>query len=324
MAEQSKLFEELKLKLELKQIDAGKGKLYADWIKKYFFFHQGTPSKKLGAAELGEFLTFLSEEREVTALVQNQALEALGFFHNEVLKKPLGKLKYKRAESSHRIPLVLSKEEIKTLLVQLSGEAWLIAALLYGSGLRLSEALHLRIKDLDFKSNRIKVRNTKGKVSRETILPKVLIQQLDRQQYNTRFKHEDNMMLPNFKGCNLPNRIKKEDPAAALKYRWQFLFPAKRLAVLGSSGKLKQLARDGSFIQKSIRRAVKKAGILKPACCNTLRHSFASHLLEDGYDIYLVQRFLGHKDVRTTTVYKKTIDPKKLQVNSPLDGLISD
>ena len=270
--------------------------------------------------EVGEFLSYLANERHVTAATQNLALNALNFLYNRVLNCPLGDLQgVTRAKRPKRLPVVLSRKEVLLLLDQLSGTRLLMAKLMYGSGMRLMELLRLRIKDIDFNLNELVVRAGKGDNDRRTILPELLIPQLKRQIEKAKIKLEENMLVKGFTGASLPEALERKYPNAPKELAWQFIFPSRKPAIDPRSGKLKQHYRHESFLQKAVKNAIKKTPITKNASCHTFRHSFATHLLEDGYDIRTVQELLGHKDVRTTMIYTHVLNRNKFNVRSPLD-----
>lgn len=273
----------------------------------------------MGGEEVGEFLTYLAVKRKVSASTQNQALNALVFLYKQVQKIPLDGFDFKHSRVGKRLPVVFSRDETQKVLSCLQGEFYLMASLLYGSGLRLTECLKLRIKDIDFNLNEIIVRGGKGDEDRRTILPRLLIPQLTRQIEKTKIKLEENMSVKNFAGAAIPGALEKKYPNAPKELAWQYIFPSRKLAIDPITGKLKQHYRNGSFLQKEVKNAIRKANVTKHASCNTFRHSFATHLLENGYDIRIVKELLGHKDVRTTMKYTHLLNRNKFNVRSPLD-----
>jgi integron integrase len=274
---------------------------------------------EMGGKEISEFLTNLAVERKVSASTQNQALNALVFLYKKVLKIPLDNFDFKNARIGKRLPVVLSRDETQKLISNLEGEFHLMASILYGGGLRLSECLNLRVKDIDFGLNEIIVRGGKGDNDRRTILPGLIVPQLNRQVEKARFRLEENMLLTGFRGASMPEALERKYPNAPKELAWQYIFPARKPAMDTRSGSLKQHYRHESFLQKAVKAAVRKSRITKNASCHTLRHSFATHLLEDGYDIRTVQELLGHKDVRTTMIYTHVLNRNKYNVQSPLD-----
>lgn len=277
----------------------------------------------MGEKEISEFLTFLAVKRKVSASTLNQALNALVFFYREVLKIQLGDFSFQHSKVGKRLPVVLSRNEVKRVLSNLNDEAWQIASLLYGCGLRLKECLKLRVNDVDFDLNEIVVRNEKGNNDRRTVFPVLMQEHLKLRIIYTKIKLKNNLLIKGFHGVSMPEALERKYPNAPKEFGWQYVFPAKKLGIDLRSGKLKQYHRDESFLQKAVKIAVLKAEITKNASCQTLRHSFATHLLEDGYDIRTVQELLGHKDVRTTMKYNHVLNRNKFNVRSPLDNLDS-
>ncbi len=273
----------------------------------------------MGGKEIVGFLTNLAVERKVSASTQNQALNALIFLYKKVLKIPLDNFDFKKARIGKRLPVVLSRDEIHKVLSNLQGEFHLMASILYGGGLRLSECLNLRVADIDFGLNEIIVRGGKGDNDRRTILPNLIVHQLNRQVEKARLRLEENMLLIGFMGASIPEGLERKYPNAAKELAWQYIFPARKPARDPRSGRMKQHYRHESFLQKAVKNAVRKSQITKNASCHTFRHSFATHLLEDGYDIRTVQELLGHKDVRSTMIYTHVLSINKYNVQSPLD-----
>ncbi len=294
-------------------------KTYVNWIYRYIVFHDRRHPGEMGEKEIADFLTNLAVERKVSASTQNQALNALVFLYRKVLKIPLDNFDFKHARIGKRLPVVLSRDETHRVISNLQGEFHLLASILYGSGLRLSECLNLRIKDVDFGLNEIIVRGGKGNNDRRTILPGPLIPQLNIQIEKVRIRLKENMLLPGFKGASMPEALERKYPNAPKDVAWQYIFPARKPALDPRTGKLKQHYRHESYLQKAVKNAVRKAGIIKNASCHTFRHSFATHLLEDGYDIRTVQELLGHNDVRSTMKYTHVLNRNKFNVRSPLD-----
>jgi len=276
----------------------------------------------MGGKEIADFLTNLAVERKVSASTQNQALNALVFLYKKVIKIPLDNFDFKRARIGKRLPVVLSRDETQRVISNLQGEFQLMASILYGSGMRLSECLNLRIKDIDFDLSEMLVRGGKGDNDRRTILPGSLIPQLNIQIEKARLRLEENLLLPEFKGASMPEALERKYPNAPTEPAWQYLFPARKPAVDPRTGNLKQHYRHESYLQKAVKSAIRKSQISKNASCHTFRHSFATHLLEDGYDIRIVQELLGHRDVRSTMIYTHVLNRNKFNVQSPLDNLL--
>jgi integron integrase len=274
----------------------------------------------MGGKEAADFLTHLAVERKVSASTQNQALNAIIFLYRRVLGIPLDVFDFEHARIGKRLPVVFSRDEIKKVFSNLHGEFQLMASILYGSGLRLTECLKLRVKDIDFDLNEIIVHAGKGDNDRRTILPGLLIPHLKRQIEKARLRLEENMLVKGFAGASLPEALERKYPYAPKELAWQYIFPSRKPAIDPRSGMLKQHYRHESFLQKAVKNAVRQSQITKNASCHTFRHSFATHLLEDGYDIRTVQELLGHKDVRTTMIYTHVLNRNKYNVQSPLDS----
>ncbi len=294
-------------------------KTYVSWIYRFIIFHNKRHPEEMGGKEIEAFLTHLAVERRVSASTQNQALNALVFLYKKVLKIPLDSFDFKPARIGKRLPVVLSRDEIHRIFSNLQGESQLMASVLYGSGLRLRECLNLRVKDIDFGLNEIIIRGGKGDNDRKTILPGLLIPQLKRQIEKVSLRWEENLLLNGFAGASLPDALERKYPNAAKELAWQYIFPSQKPAIDPRTGKLKQHHRHESVLQKAVKYAIRKSQITKNASSHTFRHSFATHLLEDGYDIRTVQELLGHKDVRTTMIYTHVLSRNKLNVQSPLD-----
>ena len=295
-------------------------KSYISWIYRFIVFHNKRHPEEMGGREVADFLTYLAVERMVSASTQNQALNAIAFLYSKVLGISLGDFCFEHARVGKRIPVVFSRDEIKKVLSNLHGEYQIMASILYGSGLRLNECLKLRVQDIDFGLKEIIVRAGKGDNDRRTILPGQLIPHLIRQTEKARLKLEENMLIKGFAGASLPEALERKYPGAPKELGWQYVFPSRNPAIDPRSGKLKQHFRHESFLQKAVKIAIRKSQINKNASCHTFRHSFATHLLEDGYDIRTVQELLGHKDVRTTMIYTHVLNRNKFNVQSPLDA----
>ena len=296
-------------------------KSYISWVYRFIVFHGKKHPREMGGKEIGKFLTYQAVERRVSASTQNQALNALVFLYRKVLKLPLEEFDFKRAKTGKRLPVVLSREEIEMVLGRLQGEFHLMASLLYGGGLRLGECLCLRVKDVDFGLKEIVVRGGKGDNDRRTILPGLLVPQLNLQVEKARLRLKENLLLTGFEGASMPEALERKYPNASKELGWQYIFPARKPALDPLTGSFRQHYRHDSYLQKAVKTAIRQSGIWKNASCHTFRHSFATHLLEDGYDIRTVQELLGHKDVKTTMIYTHVLNRNKFNVHSPLDGL---
>lgn len=292
---------------------------YLGWIRRFILFHDKRHPKEMGADEVQAFLTHLAVEGNVAAATQNQAFAALLFLYREVLQKSLGAIEnVVRAKSPKRLPDVLTKDEVIRLLAFLRGEEWLVANLLYGAGLRLREALRLRVKDLDFGYQQIVVRDGKGAKDRVSILPEKLVAPLQEQLVRVRLLHGEDMRL-GFGEVYLPFALERKYPNANREWIWQYVFPAAKRSIDPRSGKERRHHLSESIVQRAVKTAAGQANIVKKASPHSLRHSFATHLLENGYDIRTLQELLGHKDVRTTQIYTHVINRGGLGVRSPLD-----
>jgi integron integrase len=293
---------------------------YTDWIKRFILFHGKRHPQEMGAPELEAFLTHLAVVRDVAASTQNQALHAVLFLYREVLGRPLEELgRVAPARRPRRLPTVLTRDEVRSVLAQLDGPTGLMAGLLYGSGLRLLECLRLRIKAVDFGQRHILVRDGKGQKDRVTLLPQTLEAPIRRQIERVRLLHQRDLD-DGYGRVYLPHALAEKYPGADRQFGWQYLFPAARRSTDPRTGIIRRHHAAERPLQRAVAAAVRRAGILKPASCHTLRHSFATHLLESGQDIRTVQELLGHDDVRTTMIYTHVLQAGPLGVRSPLDS----
>lgn len=292
---------------------------YVNWIRRFILFHKKRHPSQMGKGEIEEFLTHLAVDRRVAASTQSQAKSALLFLYQKFLKLEVEWLKdVVAAKQPQRLPTVLTVEEARTLLSHMKGEAWLVASLLYGSGLRLMEACRLRVLDIDFAMRQITIRNGKGAKDRVTMLPESLIIPLKSHLELVRLQHQ--------RDCDqgggevfLPFALDQKYPAAAREWKWQYAFPADGLSEDPRSGAVRRHHIDEQRVQRAVKQAAQDANIQKKVTPHTLRHSFATHLLQNGYDIRTVQELLGHKDIRTTQIYTHVLNRGGNAVLSPLD-----
>jgi integron integrase len=292
---------------------------YIDWVRRYILFHQKRHPETMGAEEVRAFVAYLASDRNVAASTQNQAVSAILFLYREVLHKEIEPIFLSGAKRPERLPTVLTRQEVIRIVDQLGGSHKLMAQLLYGSGLRLMECVRLRVKDLDFDYRTITVRDGKGEKDRITPMTDSLIPHLQRQIERVHLLHEEDLAA-GFGQVYLPNALETKYPNAATEIGWQYLFPASKCSLDPRSlGTKRRHHLDPTGLQKSVKDAAHRAEIRKRVTCHTFRHSFATHLLQSGYDIRTVQELLGHKDVRTTMIYTHVLQRGGLAVKSPLD-----
>ncbi len=293
---------------------------YEQWLRRFLRFHHLRHPREMGSAEVNAFLSHLAVERQVSASTQNQALAALLFLYRELLDRDLELEGVVRARKRPRLPVVLTPEEVSAVLQRLDGVEALVAGLLYGSGLRLIEALRLRVHDLDFGRHELMVRDGKGGKDRRTLLPERLGAQLRGHLEEVRQIHRQDLSQ-GWGRVLLPHALGRKYPNAGVEWGWQWVFPQHQRWCDASTGEQGRHHLDPSLIQKAVRRAVLSAGLTKPATCHTFRHSFATHLLERGQDIRTIQELLGHSDVKTTMIYTHVLNKGPLGVSSPVDLL---
>jgi integron integrase len=294
---------------------------YIQWIKRFIYFHNKRHPRDMGGKEITAYLTYLAVQRDVSPATQNQALSALLFLYKRVLEIELPWLDdVIRAKRTKRIPVVFTRQEIKALLSQFDGTRWLIFSLMYGCGFRILECLRLRIKDIDFHYKQIIVRDAKGGKDSVTLLPESLIEPL--RNHMARVKELHHHDLESGFGCvYLPHALERKYPRACKDWSWQFLFPSGHISTDPRSGVRRRHHVYKQTLQRQLKRAIHNAGIVKPASSHTLRHSFATHLLENGYDIRTVQELLGHKDIKTTQIYTHVMGKGCNAVKSPLERI---
>jgi integron integrase len=316
----AKLLEQVRNAIRLKHYSIGTEQAYTYWVKEFVLFHQKRHPSEMADAEVGQFLTHLAVKRKVAAATQNQAFSALLFLYGEVLNRPLDTVaEIRRAKRPSKLPLVFTRDEVRLLLRRLDGSKWLMASLLYGSGLRLMECLRLRVKDLDFGDAQVLVRDGKGQKDRVTMLPESLKEPLQRHLEKVKALHEKDLKA-GFGEVYLPFALERKYPKASRQWGWQYVFPASKLSKDPRSEVIRRHHVDATVLQSAVKEAIRDAGIPKPGTPHTLRHSFATHLLEGGYDIRTVQELLGHKDVSTTMIYAHVLNKGGKGVKSPLDS----
>jgi integron integrase len=294
---------------------------YLQWIKRFILFHGKRHPRDMGGQELTLFLSDLAIQRNVSASTQNQALNAILFLYRDVLKIQLPWLDdVQRAKKPHRLPVVFTREEVRALLAQLDGTLWLMAMLTYGAGLRLLECLRLRVKDIDFQYQQILIRDAKGQKDRITVLPKTLIEPLRTHLFKVKQLHQSDLRA-GYGSAHLPFALATKYPSADREWGWQYVFPSSLRSSDPRSGAERRHHAPEDALQRAIKRAIRKAAIVKSGSVHTLRHSFATHLLESGYDIRTVQELLGHTDVKTTMIYTHVLNRGGRGVVSPVDGV---
>ena len=316
-----RLLDQVREVMRVKHYSIRTEQAYIRWIKKFILFHGKRHPGELGEPEVEAFLTWLATERNVAKSTQNQAFNALIFLYREVLRAPLeGRIDAVRSGKKQRLPVVLSKDETARLLSAMSGVPQLVAKLLYGTGLRLMECLRLRVKDVDFELNEIRVRSGKGDTDRLVFLPETIKPSLQEHLERVRLIHQ-NDLKQGYGEVYLPGALERKYPNAKKDWVWQYVFPSIKLSKDPRSGAIRRHHMDPSTIDRAIKRAARLAGIEKRVSAHTLRHSFATHLLQTGTDIRTIQSLLGHKDISTTMIYTHVLRQISPQIKSPLDML---
>ena len=311
--------EQLRRRLRVKHYSLRTEAIYLGWVRRFILANGKRHPREMGAPEVEAFLSRLANEGRVAASTQNQALSALLFLYKEVLGIELPWMEQlTRARRPRRLPTVLSVGEVNGILVRMDGRPWLIASLLYGSGLRLMECLRLRVKDVDFQRNEILVRDGKGGKDRRTMLPRALVEPLQREIERARLLHQSDL-ASGFGAAWLPHALARKYPSAPKELAWQYVFASGHRSIDPRDGVERRHHFDDGILSRALKSATRKAGIAKPVSAHTLRHSFATHLLEAGYDIRTIQELLGHKDVATTQIYTHVLNRGGGGVLSPLD-----
>lgn len=316
-----KLLDQVRDRIRVKHYSIRTEQAYLGWIKRFILFHGKQHPLTLGAPDVERFLTHLAVEGKVAASTQNQALAAVLFLYREVLDRPLPWLDdLTRAKQPERLPVVLTVSETQLVLARISGTAGLMVRLLYGTGMRLMECVRLRVKDVDFEKQQITVRDGKGFKDRVTMLPKSLTEALVKHLERSKILHNEDLAAGHGE-TYLPFALARKYPNAGRAWGWQYMFPARNVSVDPRSGVTRRHHVDEKALQRAMKQAVRDAGLTKLATPHTLRHSFATHLLESGYDIRTIQELLGHKDVATTMIYTHVLNRGGKGVLSPLDRM---
>ncbi len=319
--QEPKLLDQVRGKIRLKHYSLRTEQAYTDWIKRFILHFGKKHPRDMGAAEVEQFLTHLAVNGRVSASTQNQAKCALLFLYKEVLAIELPWLdNVEQAKVPKRLPVVLNRDEVQAILSRLTGTQWLIASLLYGTGMRIMECLRLRVQDVDIKRSEILIRNGKGAKDRVTMLPQSLVAPLQTHLLKVRELHETDL-TQGFGAVFMPVALERKYPAAAKEWIWQYVFPAAKLSTDPRTNIVRRHHVLEQSIQRAVKQAVRDADLTKVATPHTFRHSFATHLLEGGYDIRTVQELLGHSDVSTTMIYTHVLNKGGRGVLSPLDQL---
>lgn len=318
---QPRLFEQVRGVIRLKHYSIRTEQSYIGWIKRFILFHNKRHPRDMGAEEVTQFLTDLAVRGNVAASTQNQALNAIVFLYKEVLKIDLPWMdNIHRAKKPSRLPVVFTRNEVKRLLAQLDGTLWLMASLIYGSGMRLMECVRLRVKDVDFHYKQIIIRDAKGQKDRVTMLPESLIEPLRNHLLRVKERHDQDLQ-EGFGRVYLPYALDRKYSNAAQEWGWQYVFPARSRSRDPRTNIIRRHHYVEDSLQRALKKAIRRAGIIKPGTTHVLRHSFATHLLEDGYDIRTLQDLLGHQDLNTTMIYTHVLQKGGRAARSPLDRM---
>jgi len=322
--EKPRLFDQVRAVMRLKHRSIKTERAYWHWIKQFILFHGKKHPAEMNTPEVTAFLSYLAEKRNVSASTQNQAFNALLFLYREVLEIDLeGRINSVRAKKPKRLPVVMSREEVSRVLACMSGTNRIMAGLLYGCGMRLNEVLELRVKDVDFGCGLIIIREGKGKKDRSVMMPERLRAALSDQLQAISTQHE----MDRERGAghaDLPDALERKYPNASVTLAWQYFFPSTSVITFKATGKRGRWHLHDSALQRAVSRAARKADVHKKVTCHTFRHSFATHMLEDGYDIRTIQELLGHKHVDTTMIYTHVVNKNRKGITSPMDRLEGD
>ena len=307
--------------VRLKRMSPRTEEAYVGWIRRFVVFHGKRHPSNLGERDIASFLTHLAVQRRVSASTQNQALASILFLYGQVLHLPVGRIgEIVRAKKPARLPSVLTRDEVRLVLREMRGATRLVALMLYGGGLRLMEGLHLRVHDLDFEREVMTIRGGKGDRDRVSVMPKSATAELRVHLSLVRQQHALDLRAGH--GCvELPGSLDRKIPSAPRAWEWQWVFPASRFYVDRATGEMRRHHLHETVVQRAVVEAARRAGLARRVTCHTFRHSFATHLLEGGYDIRTIQELLGHRDVRTTMIYTHVLNRGGRVVNSPADTL---
>jgi integron integrase len=317
--EKPRLLDQVRSVIRVRHYSHRTEEAYTYWIRQFILFHNKRHPVEMGATEVGAYLSWLAEVRNVAAATQNQALNAILFLYRDVLQVEIEWLEgVTRAKRPKRLPVVLTRDEVRTILAGMRGTPFLVAGLLYGAGLRLLDGLRLRVQDVDFAAGELLIRDGKGGKDRRTMLPRMLVPDLHRHLERVRQQHV-NDLHQGFGSVWLPHALGRKYQGAGRDWRWQYVFPAPSRSLDVETGEWRRHHLHESAIQKAVKTAAGAAGVMKRVGPHTFRHSFATHLLEDGYDIRTVQELLGHASVKTTMVYTHVLSKGGRGVRSPLD-----
>ena len=320
-AAKPRLLDQVRETIRTKHYSIRTEQIYVQWVRRYILFHNKRHPKDMGEKEINAFLKHLAVNRNVTASTQTQALSAILFLYKEVLEGEIGFIEnIYRAKKPRRLPVVFTRQEIREIMQYLSGEKWLMANIIYGAGLRLMECLRLRVKDIDFSYNQITVRDGKGQQDRITMLPESIKHPLKKHIEKVWRIHQKDLK-EGYGSVYMPYALSRKYRNADREWGWQYIFPSRNRSVDPRSDKVRRHHLNQQVLQRTIKVAIRKAAINKQGSSHSLRHSFATHLLEDGYDIRSIQELLGHKDVKTTMIYTHVLRRGGQGVKSPADRL---
>lgn len=315
-----KLLDQIKTVMRVNHYSKRTEEAYIKWIREFILFNKKNHPSNMGEKEISRYINYLATKRNVSASTQNLALCSIIYLYKQVLKKEINDIDLVRARKPKRLPVVFTRKEVKGIVEQLTGTSWLAVNLLYGGGLRLMECVRLRIKDIDFEYNQVIVRDGKGRKDRITIFPSIIKERLKQHIKKVESLHEKDLKDGNG-SVYLPYSLDKKYTNAGKEFGWQYVFPSPQISFDTRTGKKGRHHIDEKVIQRVVKTAIRKTGIRKNGSCHTFRHSFATHLLEDGYDIRTVQELLGHEDLNTTMIYTHVMKKGGLGIKSPADTL---